>query len=557
MRNHWWRHAVAIIIAIFLLAPAMLITWQSFLSAPFYSLQARLSLSAYEFILHDPVFWNALKNSLTLSVCMVAIAVPLGSLLAFLVVRTDLPAKRWVELVVFLPLFMSPMVLAFGYIVSVGPSGFITIWWGKLFGVAPAWNIYSFTSLILFTGLTHIPHVYIYVAAALRTVPSDLEEAARITGAGPLEVAWRVTLPLVWPSIIVSAVLIFFLGFELFGLPYVLGDPEGRLVLATYLYKLTSFLGTPSYQLMAVVVIAIMMFTFPLVVIQRRILRHVERFSTIYGKAGRSRLVDLGNWRLIAFGVIGLWLTLVVFIPLSGIVLRSFVNSWGPFVDLWDALTLNNYRLLGELRGVVRSIFNTIFIAVVGGALSVGVFTVISLASHRSPLRSTRILDFLVLLPRSMPGIVAGLVTFWLFLFIPVLKPFVSTLLTIWLAYTLVWLPFGLRLVSNSFGQISRELEEAAYVTGAGQGRVARDVILPLARHGLLAAWLLTFLLYVREYSTGIYLLAPGSEVMGSMLVNLWTAGNIDVGSALSVVNTLVIAIGIAITLRLGVRLDA
>jgi iron(III) transport system permease protein len=118
-------------------------------------------------------------------------------------------------------------------------------------------------------------------------------------------------------------------------------------------------------------------------------------------------------------------------------------------------------------------------------------------------------------------------------------------------------MPFGLRLVSNAVGQIGEELEDAARVARVGPGRVARDVVLPLARHGLLASWLLTFLLFAREYSTGIYLIGPGSEVMGAMLVSLWSAGNIDVVSALSVLNTVMIALGIAIALRLGIALDA
>lgn len=144
---------------------------------------------------------------------MVLIAVPLGALLAFLMVRTDLPGRRWIEPAIFLPLFMSPMVLAFGYIVSIGPSGFWSVWWEGLFGT-PFWNVYSMPILVLVVALTHVPHVYIYVATALRTVPSDLEEAARVAGASPMQVAAKVTLPLVWPSIAVSAVLVAFLGFE-------------------------------------------------------------------------------------------------------------------------------------------------------------------------------------------------------------------------------------------------------------------------------------------------------------------------------------------------------
>ena len=556
MRNESWRNGVVALTALFILAPVGLILWQSFLTDAFFNARSSLTTDTYAFVLGDPGFWAALRNTVTLALGMVVIAVPLGSLLAFLMVRTDMPGRRWIEPAIFLPLFMSPMVLAFGYIVSIGPSGFWSVWWENTVGPV-FWNVYSMPILVLVVGLTHVPHVYIYVSTALRTVPSDLEEAARVAGGTPLTVATRVTLPLVWPSIAVSAVLVAFLGFELFGLPYVLGDQDGRLVLATYLYKYNSLLGRPAYQLMAVVVVFLMLVTLPLVLLQRRMLRSAQRYSTIGGKATRSHLVPLGPWKWVAFAGVMVWLYVVVLLPLSGVALRSLVTTWGPLVDLRDVLTLDNYRKLTELPLVRRSIVNTLLLAFAGGFASLCVYALIGLASHRSQKRSTRALDFLVLLPRAMPGIVAGLVVFWIFLFLPPLRPFVASLVAMWVAYTLVWLPFGLRLVSNSFGQVGRELEEAAHVAGAGTGRVARDVILPLARHGLMAAWLLAFLLYAREYSTGIFLMGQGNEVMGTMLVSLWNGGNIDIASSLAVVNTLVIAGGIALALRLGVRLDA
>lgn len=556
MRNESWRNGVVALTALFILAPVGLILWQSFLTDAFFNARSSLTTDTYAFVLGDPGFWAALRNTVTLALGMVVIAVPLGSLLAFLMVRTDMPGRKWIEPAIFLPLFMSPMVLAFGYIVSIGPSGFWSVWWENTVGPV-FWNVYSMPILVLVVGLTHVPHVYIYVSTALRTVPSDLEEAARVAGGTPLTVATRVTLPLVWPSIAVSAVLVAFLGFELFGLPYVLGDQDGRLVLATYLYKYNSLLGRPAYQLMAVVVVFLMLVTLPLVLLQRRMLRSAQRYSTIGGKATRSHLVPLGPWKWVAFAGVMIWLYVVVLLPLSGVALRSLVTTWGPLVDLRDVLTLDNYRKLTELPLVRRSIVNTLLLAFAGGFASLCVYALIGLASHRSQKRSTRALDFLVLLPRAMPGIVAGLVVFWIFLFLPLLRPFVASLVAMWVAYTLVWLPFGLRLVSNSFGQVGRELEEAAHVAGAGTGRVARDVILPLARHGLMAAWLLAFLLYAREYSTGIFLMGQGNEVMGTMLVSLWNGGNIDIASSLAVVNTLVIAGGIALALRLGVRLDA
>src|SRR4051794_19573099 len=377
-----WRVAIIATGAAAILAPVALVVYQSFLSAPFFSARARFSLDGYAFVLADEDFWVAGLNSVILAASMVAIAVPVGAALAYLVVRTDLPARRALETLVLVPLFVSPMVLAFGYVVSLGPVGFLTTAYESLLGAAP-WNIYSMLATALIVALTHVPHVYLYVAAALRLVPSDSEEAARVAGAGPGRTALTVTLPMVLPSIGVGAVLVFFLGFELFGLPYVLGDPEGRLVLSTYLYKLTTRLGTPSYQLMAVVVVAIMLVTLPLVAIQRLMVAQVQRYATLRGKAARPRLLLLGRWRFLALAAILLWLVAVVAVPLAGITLRSFVSSWGVGVRLRDVLTLDNYAALDNVRGVGRSIVNTLLIAVFGAALSVAAYGAFALATHR------------------------------------------------------------------------------------------------------------------------------------------------------------------------------
>jgi iron(III) transport system permease protein len=137
------------------------------------------------------------------------------------------------------------------------------------------------------------------------------------------------------------------------------------------------------------------------------------------------------------------------------------------------------------------------------------------------------------------------------------LSPLRSTIVSLWLAYTVVWLAYGLRLISASLLQIGPELEEAGRVAGAGTGRVYVDTTLPLIRFGLLGSWLLIFMMFVREYSTGVYLLAPGTEVIGSLIVSLWGTGALDLISALSVINIALVGIGLTVALRLGVRTDA
>jgi iron(III) transport system permease protein len=417
------------------------------------------------------------------------------------------------------------------------------------------WNLYSFGSLVVIAGLTHVPHVYLYTAAALRGLGSDVEEAARVSGANPLKIAVDVSLPMVLPAILFAGVLVFFLGFELFGLPLVLGDPQGVLVLATYLYKLTNKLGVPSYQLMAVVVVTIVAVTAPLVFLQRLLLRQSQRYVSMRGKGVRSAPLKLGIWRWPAFIVIALWFTITVIVPIAGITLRSFVETWGEGVALSEVLTLDHYRELIEYPNVIRGMVNTFAIGVIGGAIAVIGYTAIALAIHRWQSPWVRIVDYLVMLPRAMPGLVAGLAMLWVFLFVKPLTPFRETLLSVWLAYTVVWLAYGMRLVSGTLLQVGPELEEAARTTGASDVQVKRDVTIPLIRYGMLASWLLIFLIFVREYSTGIYLLGPGTEVIGSLLVSLWGTGAIDLVSALSVVNVVMISVGLAAAVRLGVRL--
>ena len=548
------RALTILLTAAAVLAPLSLIVYQSLLDAPFFDAVKHVGVAAYDFIFADPDFWMALRNSLLIAAGMTVIAVPLGAVLAFVMERTDFPGKRFIEPMLLVPSFVSPMVLSFGYVVAAGPVGFYSVWATDVFGVAP-WGLYSLAAMSVIAGLTHVPNVYIYASSALKNLGSDVEEAARVAGASPFRVAVSVSLPLIMPALLFSAVLIFFLGLELFGLPLVLGDPEGHLVLSTYLYKLTNKLGTPSYHLMAAVAVCIVALTIPLVLLQRRLLQNVRKYATIKGKAGRIRELPLGRWKWLAVALVGLWLFVAVIVPLTGIALRAFVTNWGFGVSLAEAFTLNNFHEVFNEPTDVRAIINTVLLGTVGGALTVACYTAIGFATHRRNDGWSRIVDYLVLIPRAVPGLLIGLAFLWVFLFFPPLRPLRETIFSMWLAYTVVWLAYGMRLISSSLLQVSTELEEAARTMGAARGRISREITLPLIRHGLLGSWLLVFMIFEREYSTGVYLLAPGTEVIGAELVSLWQGGAIDVVAALSLINILLVFVGLAIALRFGVRL--
>src|SRR5690625_5992380 len=171
---------------------------------------------------------------------------------------------------------------------------------------------------------------------------SDVEEAARTTGANPLRVMMSISLPMVRPAILYAAVLLFFLGLEVFGLVLVLGDPEGNLVLSTYLYKLTNTLGIPSYHLMAAVAMVLIAMTIPLVMLQRRLMPTANRYITATGKVSQATPLPLGKWRWIAAALVFLWMFLSIILPLMGIVLRAFVSYCAVGVCLLDVVHLQS-----------------------------------------------------------------------------------------------------------------------------------------------------------------------------------------------------------------------
>ncbi|WP_026076075.1 ABC transporter permease [Noviherbaspirillum massiliense] len=577
-RLNWPRGIVVTLTALAIFLPLLLIFYQSFLSAPFFVPSKTLGLDSYRFIFDDPDFRQSFTNAMILAGGLTLIAVPLGAMLAFLMVRTDLPGRGWIGPLLLVPVFVSPMVIAFGYVVAMGPVGFYTLWVKQLIGVEP-WNIYSFTSIVIIAGLTHVPHVYLYSSSALKSLGSDVEEAARVAGASPLQVALNVSLPMIMPALAYAAVLVFFLGFEVFGLVLVLGDPEGHLVVSTYLYKLTNKLGTPSYHLMAAVAVCLVAVTMPLVLLQRWLLKSANKYVSIKGKGARQKPLPLGKWKWLAFAFITAWLIFTVFVPLSGVALRSFVSYWGEGVKLSEAFTTQHFRDILEQPSLVRGIVNTVLIGVVGGAIAVACYAAIALAGHRKQDGITRFLDYSVLIPRAVPGLLAGLAFLWVFLFVPAalenllqsfdnsiaqwlvdnlipqMRALRSTIFSVWLAYSVVWLAYGLRLISASLLQVGPELEEAARAVGARRGQVTRDVTLPLVRFGMLGAWLMVFLIFEREYSTGVYLLSPGTEVIGAMLVSMWASGAVDLVSALSFINIVLVAIGLGIALRFGIKL--
>src|SRR5207245_7070650 len=166
----------------------------------------------------------------------------------------------------------------------------------------------------------------------------------------------------------------------------------------------------------------------------------------------------LGRWAPLALALVLVYLFVTVVVPISGVALRAFVSHWGIGVSLSEAFTLDGFRAVVDEPTHVRAIMNTVLIGVVGGALTVACYTAIGFATHRRNDGWSRFVDYLVLVPRAVPGLLAGLAFLWVFLFFPPLTPLRSTLFSVWLAYSVVGLAYGMRLLPSSLMQVDPDL---------------------------------------------------------------------------------------------------
>jgi iron(III) transport system permease protein len=296
--------------------------------------------------------------------------------------------------------------------------------------------------------------------------------------------------------------------------------------------------------------------TFPLVWIQRRLLARGRRFAALGGKGARATPLPLGRvGQAVALAAILIWLFVSVGLPVGGITLRAFVRNWGEGVELWSQLTTANFTQLFQVEALLRGIINTVLLGVVGGAVAVLAYLLIALANHRWQSRAgSGLLDYLVLLPRALPGLVIGLAFFWVFLFVPFLTFIRPTLLSLLIAYIVVGLSYGLRLIQATLLQVAPELEESARTTGATIGQTWRGILVPIIRPGLVGAWVLIMVIFLREYSTGVYLMSAGTEVIGSLIVSLLSSGAIDLIAALAFISVVLTLGGLAAALRVGAR---
>jgi iron(III) transport system permease protein len=538
-------------VLVLVVGPFIPIVYSSLLSKPFYMPGGVFTFDAYRTLFADPAYWKAVRNSVLFASLMTAIAVPVGTAFAILCHRTDLPLAKWFSRLLLAPIVIPPLGLILGWIVLYGDGGYITQAMQKLLHL-PAWQLSSIPGMALLGAVVATPIAYVTCRAALEGKDTALEDAARSSGAGPMTVLTRITVPMLRPAILNCAVLIFALGLEVLGIPLLVGGPANIDMYGSYLYKAWTNGFTPDPPYVSAGALVLLLVVTALLLLRATLLGSERRFGAIAPRGGgASKPLALGAWRVPLGVATGSFIVLTSLIPLLGIVLMSFVAVLTILVPPWQLLTLENWQHVVSDFTFQRSIVNSLVIGLIGAALTVMLVAVATLIAHRSnfPLKGT--LGPALVYPRSVPGIVLGIGFFWAFLLVDLPGGLIRNSLggeLIALAVRSSTLAYI--VIYPSVIRINVELERAARVAGAGWWTVVRRIWLPMLRPALIAAFVLMFVAMISDYDPVVFLQKPGTEVMGVTMLQFWQKGVVGSVAALAVVQLGIVVVVLSLAWR-------
>lgn len=480
-------------------------------------------LGNFASVLRARNFLTSAMNSLVFAAASAALALVVGWMAAWIVERTNAPLKALAYLTAIISLGTPYILYVTAWLLFFGKAGPVNHLYRTLTGSTDVLiNIYSMPGMVIVEGFLWSPLAFLLVGATLRNANPELEEAARVSGAGVWQTIRRVTMRLSLPSIMALSMLVFIRAIEAFEVPALVGLPGRISVLTTDIYSNMVARAPPDVGGASALSVLMLLLVLVLLYVYGRLSRHAEKFATITGKGFRPRPFDLGRLRYVAAAVLVVYFVLLLLVPMLMLVWISLLPFFQPVTAAaFKLITLSNYRTV-LASDHLELMINTLLVAVATATLAVAItFLGAWLAVRRAP--GGWIIERLATIPLVFPGLILGIAVMQVFLRIPI--PLYGTLgILIW-AFVINYLPYGMRYSSSGMLQIHRELEEAAAICGASPLTRLRRIVAPLLAPALMAGWLFIFLMATRVLSLAILLAGPRSQTMAVAMFDLWGNG--------------------------------
>jgi len=506
-----------------------------------------LGIEHYQDLLES---WQVIANTAFVACIATVMAILIGFLAAWALTRTQLPGVAWLERLMQLPYYMTPLVGALAWSILAAPrTGFLNQLWHAVGAGGDLVNAYSAWGIAWVMALFEGTVAFVMISAAMKSMDPALEESARVLGAGKWRVMLTVTLPLVLPGVAGAAVFVFAEMLGSFAAAFVLGIPARFVVITTAIWQAVTMYPS-DYGRAAALGIGLFAVMFLTLSLYRAAIRR-GHFATISGKAFRPRAMQVGRLAWILFALCLAYVIAAVVLPLAVLLLTSF-ERFATVILPQAEFTLANYETAFGFTAIRLALTNSLILGVGVATVGVAIMTVLVWIIYRSRAPGHGAIEYLVMFPQAVPRLVFGLALMQVWLIIPI--PIYGTLWLMALAYFTVLMPLGVRTLAGVALQIDKSLEECARVCGASWGYRMRTVTLPLMRPGIIAAWLLVFIASVRELGVSIFLVGSNAKVIAPSIIDAWLSSSSTLSSALALIQSAAVFIALTIMLHAARR---
>ena len=484
----------------------------------------RFTLGAVTRLYTENLNLSALVNTLAAALCTMLLGTLLAFPLAWLVGRTNLYGRRFFRGLFVMTYMVPPYVGAMAWLRLLNPNvGDINQLLRNLFalgeGPGPL-NIYSLPGLIWVLTSFYYPYAFITISRAMEKMDPSLEEASRVSGASPVKTLLKITLPMMTPSLIAGALLVFVSAASCYGIPSIIGAP-GRVHTVTT--RIIDYVGRGSEGMddaislgMFLMVLALVILFVSDVVVARR------QYITVSGKSTRPNIVDLRRWRKPITVLVSLFAVIVVLVPFATILVTSLKVDLGK--SLLDAgnLTFRNWVTIFSRDEMLDCLKNSFLFAIAAATVGIVVSVTMSYLLQRTRIRGRKIPDFLITLGSGTPSVVIALS-----LILSMRGNFginiYKTAYILIIAYLIKYLMMGMRTVVSAMSQIHVSLEECSQVSGASWLKTMFRITGPLIFPSIAAGWFLIFIPCFYELSMTTLLYGNGTKTIGFELYEYWT----------------------------------
>lgn len=498
----------------------------------------QLTLANYAAAYGSPLTYRVLGNTAIYTVGTVVLGLAMATLFAWIVARTDTPGTRIARTLIPLPLVIPGMLESMVWVLLFSPRiGFVNRAAMSGFGLSePPFDVYSIAGMVSLESIRLVPSGFLLLLPLFLRFDPALEDAAAASGGAPATTARRITLPLLLPgllSVIVYQTISVLSSFEV---PGIIGLPAQVYVFSTLVYTRTSAaasaggsdFGTAaalSMVYLATCVVGLVLYT--------RATRHADRYAVISGKGYRPRTIALGRWRWAATAALAAYAVVAFVLPVLVLLWASVTpRILQPGAAALASLTDKNWRALLTNDELAQVLGNTVFVTVATATIVVVIAFAIGWVATRTRFRGRDLLQQLAFISHGVPGVILALALTWFWVQLDL--PVYGTPIILVIGLVTGFLAFGSRSAAVSLIQVHRDLEEAAYTSGAGTLATMRDIFVPLLLPALTGLWLWVALHAVRFVTLPLMLqTGPENTVLASYLWREWEAGEINlVGAA-------------------------